>query len=179
VDADRAEDLVTGTNKHFTNAAQVLAFAGGSFTVSQVTAKIQTIATLRSDTEQAQATAKAKVAAETAQLPALMAFMTSYVAFVKVTFGNAPDVLADFGLEPKKAPTPPTAETKVAAVAKRAATRTARGTKGSVQKQSVKGNVTGVVVTPVTATAPAPASPQPAAAPATGSSSGTGTAPHS
>jgi hypothetical protein len=154
----------------------VLAFAGGSFAVSQVTAKIQTIATLRSDTEQAQATATAKVAAETAQLPALLAFMTSYVAFVKATFGNTPDVLADFGLEPKAAPTPPTAETKLAAVAKRAATRKARGTMGSVQKQSVKGNVTGVVVTPVTA--PAPASPQPAAAPAAGSN-GTGTAPHS
>jgi hypothetical protein len=154
----------------------VLAFAGGSFTVSQVTAKMQTIATLRSDTEQAQATAKAKVAVENAQLPALLAFMTAYVAFVKATFGNTPDVLADFGLVPKTAPTPPTAETKVAAVAKRKATREARGTKGSVQKQSVKGNVTGVVVTPVTA--PAPASPQPAAAPATGSN-GTGTAPHS
>ena len=154
----------------------MLAFANGSFTVSQVTAKLQTIATLRSDTEQAQATAKAKVAAETAQLPALLAFMSDYTAFVKATFGNTPDVLADFGVPPKKAPTPPSAETKLAAVAKREATRAARGTKGSVQKKSVKGNVTGVVVTPVTA--PAPASPQPAAAPATGSN-GTGTAPHS
>jgi hypothetical protein len=50
-----------------------------------------------------------------------------------------------------KARTPLTVEAKTAAVAKRNATRAARHTAGSKQKMSVKGAVTGIVVTPVTA----------------------------
>jgi hypothetical protein len=47
----------------------------------------------------------------------------------------------------------------VAAVAKRAATRVARGTKGSRQKAAIHGDVTGVTVTPVVEPAPTPAAP--------------------
>jgi hypothetical protein len=43
-----------------------------------------------------------------------------------------------------------TPEQKVAAAAKLKATRAARHTAGSVQKKAVKGDVTGVIVTPVT-----------------------------
>ena len=65
-DVSRAEDLVAGTGKHYASTAQVLSFAGGSFTVAEVTAKLQTIPALREATETAQATAHAKVAAEEA-----------------------------------------------------------------------------------------------------------------
>jgi len=37
------------------------------------------------------------------------------VSFVRTTFSESPDVLADFGLEPKKASTPLTAQQKAAA----------------------------------------------------------------
>jgi hypothetical protein len=60
-------------------------------------------------------------------------------------------VIHDFDLEPKKAPAKPDVETQTAAIAKRKATRQARGTRGAQQKKQVKGNVTGVVVTPVIA----------------------------
>jgi hypothetical protein len=149
--ATRAEDLGAGTTKHYTNPAQVLAFDGGSYAVSAVTTKLQRVVTLRANTESAQAAAHEAVAAEENELPALQAFVTSYTAFVRVTFGNSPTVLADFGLEPKKAPTPPTVETTAAAIAKRKATRAARGTTGPKKKLAVKGNVTGVEITPVTA----------------------------
>jgi hypothetical protein len=46
---------------------------------------------------------------------------------------------------------------RVAATAKLRATRTARGTTSKKQKLAIKGDVTGVIVTPITA--PAPASP--------------------
>jgi hypothetical protein len=178
-DASRAGDLVAGTTKHFTNPSQELVFGGATQTVAEVTAKLQTIPALRAATTQAQSTAHAKVVTEEAQLPALLAFMTAYAAFLKAMFGNTPDVLADFGLEPKKAPTPLTAAQQAAAVAKRKATRTARGTRGAVQKKAVKGNVTGVVVTPVTA-APEPASPAPAnaATPAAPTTPAGGSTPH-
>jgi hypothetical protein len=69
-------------------------------------------------------------------------------------------VLADFGLRPKKAPTPLTVEEKAAAAAKRKATRVARNTMGSQQKKAVTGTFVGVVVTPIWT---APITPAPAA----------------
>jgi hypothetical protein len=178
--AARAGDLVAGTKKHYPNPGDKLAFDGASYTVQEVTDHLQSVVTLREATEAAQATAKAKVAAEKAQLPALLAFMAAYVAFVRATFGNSPDALADFGVEPKKAPTPPTIEQRAAAVAKREATRAARGTKGPKARLGVKGAVTGVVVTPIVATS-SPASPAtPATAPKDAASAGSssGSAPH-
>jgi hypothetical protein len=103
-------------------------------------------------------------------------------------FSNAPATLQGFGLSPRKPPTPLSAAARVAANEKAKATREARGTKGSVQKAAITGNVSGVTITPVlipTALPPV-ASPPPAAptAPAPVASSGsavaaTGTAPHS
>jgi hypothetical protein len=164
-----AQQLIAGTNKHLANTAQVT-FAGQSLSPSQVTTKLQAIVNLRSDVDNAKATTKAKVAAEKTDMASLRIFMDAFVAFVKATFGNAPDVLADFGVHPKPR-TPLTVEAKAAAAAKRAATRAARHTMGAKQKKGVKGAVTGIVVTPVTATqpsAPAPGSPPAPAAPSTG-----------
>ena len=178
----RAEALSAGTTKHFSNAGQSLTFGGVVYTVTQVTTNLQEIVDLRTATTNAQASAKACVAAETAKLPPLLLFLAAYVAYVKATFGNAPDVLADFGLAPRKARKPLTTEQKAAAAAKAKATRAARGTKGPVAIQDITGNVIGVTVTPITAPvapatppAPPPAAPANASTPAQGASaSGTG-----
>lgn len=178
--ATRAGSLSAGTTKHYPNAKQQLTIGGVSYTVSQVNANLQQIGTLRAATTSAQASAKAKVATETAQLPPLLLFMSAYVAFVRATFGNQPDVLADFGIPPKKARTPMTTEQKAASKAKAEATREARGTKGPKAKLAITGNVTGVTVTPVTAPAvpapspsPSPAAPAPAPAAPSGVAGGT------
>jgi hypothetical protein len=173
----RAEALSDGTTKHFTNASQPLTFGGATHTVTEVTTNLGQIVSLRTATTDAQGTAKAKVAAETTQLPPLLLFMAAFLAFVKATFGNQPDVLADFGIAPRKAPTPLTTEQKAAAAAKREATRKARGTTGPVAKKAIVGNVIGVTVTPITAPVAPSAQPAPAAAPAA-ATGGTGT-PHS
>jgi hypothetical protein len=157
----RAEGLSEGTAKHFSNASAMLSFGGVTYTLAQVTATLAEVADLRTAAVLAQATARAKVAAETARLPSLRDFLAAYTAFVKATFGGAPDVLADFRLAPRKTPTPQTPEEKAAAKAKRTATRQARGTRGSVQKKKITGNVIGVTVTPITA--PPADSPPPAA----------------
>ena len=179
--ADRAEALSTGTTKHFPNASQTLTIGGEAYTVTQVNGNLGQIVSLRAASNDAKANAKAKVGAEKAQLPPLLLFMAAYVAFVKATFGNAPDVLADFGLVPRKARTPLTAEQKAAAKAKGKATREARGTRGPKAKQAITGNVVGVQVTPITAPAAAPAAPaapapQPAQAASAPSGSANGTA---
>ena len=161
-----AEQLIAGTSKHSANMPQIM-LAGGSFTPSQIIAQLQTLGILRNDVDAAKASTKAKLAVEKADMPALRIFMDAFVTFVKAAYGTSPDVLADFGLHPK-ARTPQTVEAKTAAAAKRKATRAARHTTSAKQKKSVKGAVTGIIVTPVTAAQPvATAAPSGPSAPAT------------
>ncbi|MGA2447354.1 MAG: hypothetical protein ABTD50_01620 [Polyangiaceae bacterium] len=143
-----AQKLIAATKKYLAKVPDV-PIAGSSFTPDQITNQLQKIVDLHTDANSAKATAKAKVAAEDAGLTSLHTFVNAYKTYVKAAFASTPDVLADFGLS-AKARTPLTVEAKAAAAAKRAATRAARHTMGSVQKKTVKGNVTGVVVTPTT-----------------------------
>jgi hypothetical protein len=172
-----AEQLIAGTNKHLTNTTQVL-FAGSSFTPAQVTAQLQALVNLRHDVDNAKASTKAKLAAEKTDMPALRTFMSAFVTFVKAAYGNAPDVLADFGLHPPKPRTPPTIEAKAAAAAKRKATRAARHTMGSKQKKVVKGAVTGIVLTAITAPQPVATVPNSPSAPAPSAGTTATPAPH-
>jgi hypothetical protein len=172
-----AEQLIAGTSKHLASLPQIK-LAGGSFTPSQIIAQLQTLVTLRSDVDAAKASTKAKLAVEKANMPALRILMSAFVTFVKAAHGTEPDVLADFGLHPK-ARTQLTVEAKTAAVAKRTATRAARHTTGPKQKKGIKGAVTGIVVTPVTAKEPvATAAPSGPSAPATSTGTTAASTPH-
>jgi hypothetical protein len=165
----RAQQLSTGATKHLGSMTQVV-FTGGPYTPAQITSKLQSIVTLRSAVEAARATTNAKVAAEEAEMPALRSFVKALVAYVKATYGDSPEVLADFGIHPK-APAQLTVEQKAAKAAKSAATREARHTQGSKQKKSVKGDVVGVELTPIVASKPGVAQqPSSPAAPATSGS---------
>ncbi len=77
-----------------------------------------------------------------------------YEDWVRVTYKGTPTMLADYGVAPRKTRAPLTAEQKAAAAQKRKATRAARHTMGSKQKKDVKGDVTGITITPVTAANP-------------------------
>jgi hypothetical protein len=165
-----AQQLIAGTNRHFANTSE-LAFASATFTPAQVTSSLQTLVNLRNDVDTAKAATKAKLAAEKAQAPNLHSFMAALESFVRATFSNSPDVLADFGLT-KKARTPLTVEKKAAAAAKRTATRAARHTMGSKQKKTVKGTVTGVLVTPISAPQPTATVSTGTSAPSTGATAG-------
>jgi len=160
----RAKQLILGTQKHYPNGSQQLSVGGATFTVTALTALMQSFVDGRAAVDAAKATATASVAADRAQAPSKMAVMSAFETVVRGTFGNSADVLADFGLTPRKRPTPLTAEQKAVAVAKRAATRAARHTMGTVQKKDIKGNVSAslVVTSPAaapTATPPAPGAP--------------------
>ena len=102
-----AKQLIAGTQKHFGTASS-LAFASATFTPAQVATSLQTIVELRSAVDTAKASTKVKVSTEAEQTPALDALTAAYIAFVRTTFAKSPDVLADFGLKPKKTSTPPT-----------------------------------------------------------------------
>jgi hypothetical protein len=156
--AVQVANIITGTKKRFPNGNQVVTIGGLTLTVDQATAKMQTFVDNRDAVETAQASATAKVAAEDAQAPSLLTFIAAFVIFVRLTFDNAADVLADFDIPPPKARTPMTAEAKAVAGAKAKATRAARGTTSAKAKKNVKGNITAaLVVTP--AASPAPAAP--------------------
>jgi hypothetical protein len=148
-----AAQLAVGAQKHLT-AGTSLTVGGTLLTLAQIESELTGFASLRNDVEAAHAAYQAKIAVETAQAAAMNAFISAFVRIVRGMFGNQPDVLADFGLKPNKPKTPLTVEQKAAAAAKREATRTARGTTGSKKKLAIKGNVTGVVVTPVTTAPP-------------------------
>jgi len=165
--ATRAGSIITGLKANYPNGKQELTFGGGAIKVAvdDAIANMQAIVDNRSAVTAAKAAAQAKVAEEDAKMPTLLAFMRALVAFIKLTFGADPAALATFDIAPRKAPTPMTAEEKAVAVAKREATRKARGTTSPKEKQKVHGNVNATLV--VTSSAPAaPAAPEPTAAPA-------------
>jgi hypothetical protein len=148
--AIRVGQLIAGTRKRFPNASDVLTLDGASVTVDALTKELQGFLDGRAAVVAAQATVKARVAAENTRMAAVKALIKAFVAFLRVTFGSDAEVLADFGLAPPKAPAPRTGEQLAEAAAKRAATRVLRGTKTPKQKRAIKANVTTkLVVTPL------------------------------
>jgi uncharacterized protein (DUF1501 family) len=151
-----AESLAAGVQKHLSTVTQLI-IGSGTYTPVQVANQLLAFAKLRTDVDTAKAALKATLVDEEAQGPALREFFLAVLQYVRAAYGNSPDILADFGVPPKKVRTPQTVEQKAAAAAKRAATRKARGTVGSRKRQTIKGNVTGVEITPVTtSSAPQP-----------------------
>ena len=172
-----ATQLIAGVQKNLANVASVT-LASTAYTPAQITTALQTLVSLRAAVDSAKSVVKAKLGAEAAQAPALRKLMVALIAYVKLTYSESPDVLASFGVEPEKARTPLTTEQQAVAVAKRDATRKARGTTGSKAKKAVKGNVVDLVVTPVTAGAPVVASPTAPSTPATAGTATGGSTPH-
>jgi hypothetical protein len=137
-DATRAGLLIAGLGKHPATVGS-LTIGSVPYTPAELAALLQTLVDLRRAVTDAQAAAQTKLANERAQAPALRSLMSALVTILKTSFGNSPDILADFGLTPRKVPAPLTVDAKRAAAAKRKATRAARHTMGSKQRLAVKG----------------------------------------
>jgi hypothetical protein len=174
-EAASVKQLIAGVNKHYPDASAKLPVGGATFTVSSLTQLLQDFVDAREAVEASRAAMRAKVEAERTQAPSRRAVIRALEKVVRGSFGNAADILADFGFLPAKVRTPQKTEEKAVAVAKRDATRKARKTMGKVQKKSVKGAVKAtLVVTPLDGPTPAASPPTPAAAaPSSGSSSTT------
>jgi hypothetical protein len=147
-DADLAATVAAGITKHLSGAG-ALVFGMGSITPAQLVIQLQTLETLRQAVIAAQAVVAAKLADEGTQAPAIRATLVAFVAYLRVVYANAPDVLSDFGVKPRKPSTPLTTAQRAAANAKREATLKARGIVGTQKRKEVTGNVSGVVVTPI------------------------------
>lgn len=137
---DSNRRLKAGIEKHFAKAksltlngqelkpAEVAKLLQASIDASQAAdaAKLVWLATVRKATE---------VEATTA--PILRALR----AFVRAAIGETSATLADFGIQPRKAPKKLTTEEKVLAVEKTRATRAARHTMGKHQREKIVGDV--------------------------------------
>ena len=160
--------LIAGTQKHFPNGQFTL--GNTAYTTATLVQTLQSLADAFTAMNAAHASVKDGVAALRTTATKVDPVIRAYTSFLRATFSTATAQLGDFGLQPSKAHQPLSSAKRVVATAKAKATRTARGTTSKKQKLAIKGDVTGVTVTPITAPGPssppaAPAGPPVATAP--------------
>ena len=168
----RIRDLIAGTQKHASNGQ--VSFGSKSYDAATLVKLFQSLADALDAADAARTRWQDALATVRGLRSSVLPIVQGYREWIAVTYAGTPSMLADYGVSPRKAPTPPTAEQKAAAALKRKATRAARGTLGSVQKKGVKGDVVGITVTPVTSTASKPGEAAPGA-PTAAATSGGGT----
>jgi hypothetical protein len=161
----RVQALIAGTQKHFPDGQFTL--GNTSFTTASLVQTLESLEDALVALNDAHARVKDGVAALHTTNAKVGPVIRSYTSFLHAAFSDAAQ-LDDFGLKALKARKPLATDKRVVATAKLKATRTARGTKSKKQKLAVKGEVTGVLVTPVTAPSHAsptatPAAPAPVA----------------
>jgi hypothetical protein len=151
----RVQALIAGTEKHFPNGQFTL--GNTTYTTASLVQTLRSLADALAALDVAHASVKDGVVALRATETKVAPVIRDYTTFLRATFSNAMAQLGDFGVQAHKVRQPLVTEKRVVATAKLKATRKARGTTSKKQKLAVKGDVTGVVMTPVTH--PAPASP--------------------
>ena len=132
------QSLIDGFTKH---AATLITMLVGGSTVKTsdlVTVLQARIAAIKLALT-TKATFMAAVAAAHAEIANTAALVSGARQALKIAFAGQIETLGDFGLKPRKAPTPLTPEQKAAAVAKAKATRAARHTAGKKQKAKITG----------------------------------------
>ena len=170
----RVGTLIAGTQKH--SPTGQLTFGGATYDATALVQLLQNLGNAITASDVAKAKWNDALKSKQDEQAKVGPVIQAYQSYLVSLLGNAPSTLADYGLAPRKVRAPLTVEQKAAAAAKSAATRAARHTMGTVQKKGIKGDVKGVVVTPVTASSPSAASP--AVGTTTQTPSPTGSAPH-
>ncbi len=154
--------LMAGTKQFFSKGNYN--FGNATYNATSILQILQGLVDAMNALDTAQTDAKEAMAAKLAEQAKAGPFISVYKRFIQATFAGATSTLTVFGLQPPKARTPLTSQQRAAAAAKAAATRAARGTVGKKKKLTIKGNVTGITVTPVTSSPDATPSAQPAPA---------------
>jgi hypothetical protein len=160
------EKLRDGYTKHLAGAGNIVV-ASKDHTPADVQADIQA----RIDADNASEVARGAFHGAVADAAAVRQRTAAIVEAVKqlalIRFADQPEVLAEFGLKPKKPRRPRTVQEKLDAVQKNLNTRTARHTAGPRQRAKIKGGATPPLPTPEPTpvhAAPTPLAPSPAPA---------------
>jgi hypothetical protein len=148
----QVQALIAGTQKHFPNGSFTL--GNTAYTTASLVQALQGLVDAFTAVNAAHTSAKDAVSALGTMETKMAPLLRDYVNFLRATFSTATAQLGDFGVAALKAHAPLTTEKRAAATAKMKATRLARGTTSKKQKLTVKGDVTGVIVTPVTTAVP-------------------------
>jgi hypothetical protein len=144
--------LIAGTQKHTPNGS--LTFGNATYAASSLVQMSQSLLDAMAAHDAAASQARDELLALRDVAAKVGPVLRAYRRFLVVTYGNATQTLADYGLTPPKAKAPLTSEKKALAVAKLRATRIARGTTSKKQKAAIKGTVTAPATTPATPPAP-------------------------
>lgn len=137
----RNAKIMAGIQMHLATM-NVIQLAGVSYTPASLIAVFQTDSNAIAAATQAHTQWQQTVATQNSTNKATQVVISALRSYLLANFGKtAVAILGDFGFAAPKTPGVKTAAAKAASVAKAKATRAARGTKGSVQKQSVKGNL--------------------------------------
>ncbi len=150
----QVQALMAGMQKHFPSGTFTL--EGASYTTVTLLQTLASLADALSGVMAAHAGLKAALLTLAKVAATIGPVEKACRGFVLAAYGSSPQQLADFGVQPRKQPAPRTSAQNAAAAAKARATRIARGTKSRKQRLAVKGEVTGVEITPVIDAAPTP-----------------------
>ena len=152
--------LIAGTEKHTPTGS--LSFGNATYAITDLVALLQSVVAALIALNAAQSGAKDALTALRAAMAKVGPVIRDYRRYLRATYGNATQTLADYGLEPEKARRPMTTEERAAALQKSKATRTLRGTKGSKQKAGIKATAAQAEQMAAEAAAPAATVPAPA-----------------
>jgi len=145
---DRCRMAIAGTDKNL-GSTPMLSLDGADRTPAEVKQKLQGFIDASDKTQAARSAWIDAVKDERVKRSETQLLLAALRSVVTMKYGNnATAALGDFGFEPRKRASK-TVETKATAIEKAGATRVARNTMGSRQRESVKGNVTGINVTPI------------------------------
>ena len=140
--------LASGVQKHLTTGPYGI--AGQTYTATELLTRVQVSVDSAVRVQEARAALVDALANDSAIHKSEAEFLRSLRNIILGAFSNSSETLAEFALEPKKKRRPLTAEESLEAAAKLRATRAERRTMGKRQRARIKGDVTGVVITPVT-----------------------------
>jgi hypothetical protein len=112
---------------------------GVTYTVADLLAKLGALVAILDAASDAEVEWQKALLAREAVLPEVVKLVSGTRKFLKSHLGARNPALLAYGIEPEKAPAPPTAEQKVARVQKAKATRAARHTMGPKQKAKITG----------------------------------------
>ncbi len=140
--------LANGLAKHANGA--VFNLAGQTFTGPQMLAEVQAILADAAAVPAAHAALTEAIRADVARRAESAWLLDGVRALLQTMYKRQLTTLADFGLAPPRERRPPTNEEELLMIERRKATRAKRRTMGKKQKAAIKGDVTGVVITPKT-----------------------------
>jgi len=164
VQTQQAEDqaLMDGFTKHQSTIASLF-IGGSSVPTTTIISTLQARIAARAAVAPARASFQVVVQANRDELANTRAMIAGARQAIALMFAGQIDILAEFGLKPRKARAPRTPQQKLDSAAKAKATREARHTAGPKQKAKITGaNPQG----DAPAASPAAPAPAPAAAPA-------------